>query len=141
MRIYKIKQTCIACPAQWEGQFADGRPFYVRYRWGYLSIRAGKKGKDVFTAVSGREIYGEQLDKEGWDGVISEGKVRKIIYKIPEENKIKIIYKDVFYRISCIKFIRLFWYHCLGGKKIISQQIKNTEEQLAKVRKELHLKK
>ena len=34
--IVMLEQTCGACPSQWEGQLADGRALYVRYRHGYL---------------------------------------------------------------------------------------------------------
>ena len=32
------KQTCSACPTQWEGRLKDGREFYFRYRHGYASL-------------------------------------------------------------------------------------------------------
>lgn len=40
-RIRKVKtitQTCYACPSQWEGVLENGDTFYIRYRWGYLSL-------------------------------------------------------------------------------------------------------
>jgi hypothetical protein len=36
--LVQLKQTCSACPAQWEGQLEDGRKLYARYRWGHLSV-------------------------------------------------------------------------------------------------------
>ena len=56
LRVIEIKKTCEAAPSQWEGVDAEGRPVYVRYRWGYLSIRIGEKGKDITSAVKGQEI-------------------------------------------------------------------------------------
>lgn len=85
-KIEKITQTCSACPSQWEGEFTNGKPFYIRYRWGYLSVREGKKGGDVMSAVSGEEIFGEQLG-DGMDGVIDLGTVL-------EKSKIKLKNKN-----------------------------------------------
>lgn len=33
-----LRQTCEACPSQWEGHTADGRFIYIRYRWGHLTV-------------------------------------------------------------------------------------------------------
>ena len=63
--------TCSACPAQWDGMLKDGRPIYVRYRWGYLSIRVGIKGGGMDSAVCGKEILGVQHGDD-LDGRINE---------------------------------------------------------------------
>lgn len=34
IEINNLKQTCAACPAQWEFTTFEDRPVYVRYRWG-----------------------------------------------------------------------------------------------------------
>lgn len=34
----QIKQTCDACPSQWDVIDDTGEAFYVRYRWGELTI-------------------------------------------------------------------------------------------------------
>ena len=44
MLITEIRQTCPAFPSQWDGRLADGRPIYIRYRSGYLSVRFGPVG-------------------------------------------------------------------------------------------------
>ncbi len=41
MKISSLKKSCYACPAQWEGQLADGRYVYIRYRWGWLGVGVG----------------------------------------------------------------------------------------------------
>jgi len=43
------KQTCCACPEQWEGKLAGGWQFYFRYRSGIASIGVGP---DEDSAVS-----------------------------------------------------------------------------------------
>lgn len=48
-----VKQTCRVCPSQWSGTTRDGREIYVRYRWGYLSVR--------IPGVEGEEIFGQQV--------------------------------------------------------------------------------
>jgi hypothetical protein len=47
MTITKIKKTCWACPSQWEGKTKDGRAVYIRFRWGNLSVCAGKSVRDA----------------------------------------------------------------------------------------------
>jgi hypothetical protein len=69
-RLKTITQTCFACPSQWEGETEDGRPIYIRYRWGCLSVRIGAKGSGILDAVEGTEIFGKQIDKTGWDGAM-----------------------------------------------------------------------
>ena len=61
LKVVEIKNTCEACPAQWEGIDAAGRPVYVRYRWGYLEISIGEKGEGIGSAVNGQEIFGTQI--------------------------------------------------------------------------------
>jgi hypothetical protein len=36
--IVSLKQTCSACPSQWDAQTSDGRYVYIRYRWGMLRV-------------------------------------------------------------------------------------------------------
>jgi len=43
--VIKIKQTCYACPSQWEGMTDDGKDVYIRFRWG--SLRLDIDGKTV----------------------------------------------------------------------------------------------
>lgn len=37
-RVKSIRQTCNFCPSQWEGELENGQDFYIRYRWGCLSL-------------------------------------------------------------------------------------------------------
>lgn len=53
-RIKKLTKTCEACPSQWEGEFEDGSPVYIRYRWGYLSVEDIPRGEQLF----GRQVEG-----------------------------------------------------------------------------------
>ena len=137
MIIKSIKQTCMVCPAQWEGYFADDRPFYIRYRWGYLSIRVGKKGKGVDSAVTVREIFGEQREKDGWGGVLGEDVIFDVIKNIKNESNFQIFKKDTFEYFRLLKIVRLFWYYCLGGKKVISKQVDEQIKKLKEQRKKL----
>jgi len=36
-----LKQTCSACPSQWEAVTKNLKPVYIRYRWGYLTVEIG----------------------------------------------------------------------------------------------------
>lgn len=69
MKLIKLECTCEACPTQYDGKLDDGRMIYVRYRWGYLSIRISKdETDDIFHAVRGEEIYGICIGNglDGW---------------------------------------------------------------------------
>lgn len=77
IKITKYRQTCIACPTQYECRTDDDRPVYIRYRWGYLSVRIGDKGMDVMNAVDGQEIYGQQIGND-LDGLIDLREIKKL---------------------------------------------------------------
>lgn len=74
--VLKLKQTCSACPSQWEGETADRRPVYIRYRFGYLSVQIGDPGEALMTMLRRQMdegspyFFGDQLGGE-YDGEIS----------------------------------------------------------------------
>lgn len=76
MKKAKLTQTCEACPSQWEGYTEENEPVYIRFRWGYLSVRIGKVGQDIRGAVSGKEIFGKNISG-GYDGVLSFEELKK----------------------------------------------------------------
>jgi len=81
MKVKNIKQTCVACPSQWEGNLIDGRMFYARYRWGALSIELSKEPtNDVYKAMGkdGNLIYSEQLGGR-YDGSMEQAELIKIM--------------------------------------------------------------
>lgn len=71
LKVIELKQTCNACPSQWDGKTDDGRILYVRYRWGYLSVCLGQDTGDEYDGVRGEEIYGESVG-DALDGVMEE---------------------------------------------------------------------
>lgn len=64
-KIIKLRKTCFAAPSQWEGVDSEEYPIYIRYRWGKLSVRIGKKRGDVWSAVDGDEIFSKEKEV-GW---------------------------------------------------------------------------
>jgi len=61
LKVIKLEKTCFVCPAQWVGQLEDGRMIYIRYRFGWLSIRVSIAAtSDVAEAIRGEEIMGKQ---------------------------------------------------------------------------------
>lgn len=77
-KITEIEQTCLACPSQWEGRLENGRTFYIRYRWGGLSVRVSPEPtEDVGAAVNGEEVFYANVSKDGFDGFISLPEVAK----------------------------------------------------------------
>ena len=81
MRIKDPMAMTSACPAQWEGRTEGDRSVYVRYRWGYLSVRVGPPGGDLQNAIAGIRVYGEQIGDE-LDGSIAWQEVRDLIKPI-----------------------------------------------------------
>ena len=70
--VKEIEQTLEACPSQWEGVTVDDRCIYIRYRWGFLSVRIGPPGdKSEFAGVRGKEIFRKKLGGP-YDGILSQ---------------------------------------------------------------------
>jgi hypothetical protein len=97
-KILELEKTCSACPTQYEGfilTHKGKRPIYIRYRWGYLSMRVGDINANFEDAIFGFEFYGEQigdyLDGLLYDDIFNK-KYKKIIEttdieRLIEENK------------------------------------------------------
>lgn len=62
--VKSCKQTCGACPSQWDIWTTDGQYIYARYRWGKLTLTF-----EVGTPES-RILYTENIG-DGWNGVLS----------------------------------------------------------------------
>lgn len=77
LQIKTLTQTCRACPSQWEGQLVDGRPVYVRFRHGELSIRIGEAGGGIESAIDAPDWYAWEADN-GLDGEISWDEVSRL---------------------------------------------------------------
>lgn len=60
--VISIKQTCSACPSQWEGRLIDGDYIYVRYRWGGLGVGIGKTRNTAILEDSFYKSIGDSLD-------------------------------------------------------------------------------
>lgn len=67
MKIEVIKQTCTACPSQWVGATRNAQSVYIRYRWGYLSVK-----------IDNVEVFGKQL-MDDLHGVLTEERLIKIL--------------------------------------------------------------
>jgi len=71
MKASTLLMTCEVCPSQWEGKLDDGRMFYIRYRWGSLSVRVSRAvTNDVDDAVLGESVLEVDHDND-WDGYMS----------------------------------------------------------------------
>ena len=74
IKVASLVRTCESCPSQWEGMTVNNRPIYIRYRWGYLSVRIGKEGGSVDDAVGADEVFGKQIGSE-YSGCLSEAEL------------------------------------------------------------------
>lgn len=70
----QVRQTCSACPSQWEGTTEDGRSVYVRYRWGNLTVGLGADGDAAVGAAISSPALAVELGDE-FDGACTWGQV------------------------------------------------------------------
>jgi hypothetical protein len=67
-KVVSLRNTCIACPSQWEGTLEDGRAIYARYRHGELSVGVGDDiNEAVRNGMSDQALYASDLGN-GLDG-------------------------------------------------------------------------
>ena len=66
MKVENLEQTCEACPSQWEFTTDNGRPVYVRYRWGFLTVYINESGN----AIDGTVLFCKKIG-HGFDGTIT----------------------------------------------------------------------
>lgn len=69
VRIAKLKQTCTACPSQWDAWGDDGSYYYVRFRWGCLEVDHAAS-QDEWWDKPERTLYHLQLS-DGLDGLMT----------------------------------------------------------------------
>ena len=84
MKITGLRQTCNACPSQWEALTIHNRSVYIRYRWGYLSIWVSNFPKQH--GLEGKEVYRKQLGNE-LDGCLSWEEIAPIVANLQEEER------------------------------------------------------
>jgi hypothetical protein len=63
----KIEQTSMAFPSQWDITLDDGTEWYVRYRWGELTVdpvHGDELGDGCLTVTCGDPLDGEMTTAE-----------------------------------------------------------------------------
>jgi hypothetical protein len=85
IEINDLVKTCSGCPSQWEFYTFDKRPVYVRYRWGYLSVRIGAPNAEMSEAYTGVAIIGRQLG-DNLDGSIDWKYVKEHLDMLSKEH-------------------------------------------------------
>jgi hypothetical protein len=60
----RIEQTCPACPSQWDAWDADGTYYYIRFRWGLLTVSTGDVANVVFGLAHGHPLDGTMMTGE-----------------------------------------------------------------------------
>lgn len=73
--VVRQTQTCIACPEQWEGEFADGRRFYFRYRWGTAALKTWVYDPDEPEKTNASIGYGD-----GYKGIFDNDFQRQTVF-------------------------------------------------------------
>lgn len=64
--LIRLEQTCWACPSQWDAWDSEGGYYYIRFRWGFLSVSKGSSD----TWDDHEEVYGRQISDD-LDGVLT----------------------------------------------------------------------
>lgn len=59
----KLESLYTSCPEQWEGWDVDGKYYYIRYRYGYLSVTNNESYNSI-------DYFGKQIGDE-MDGCMS----------------------------------------------------------------------
>lgn len=77
MVLRNLRQTCYACPSQWEALTEDGQFVYIRYRWGQLTLGVG----DTLTEAVGNVSFSKQVG-DSLDGAMSIWEVQRHIPKL-----------------------------------------------------------
>jgi hypothetical protein len=66
VKVTEIKQTCTACPSQWEGKTDDGQFIYVRSRHDYLEISLGSTIDDAIWGDKRTVVVSMDDNAAGW---------------------------------------------------------------------------
>lgn len=75
IKIKTIRQTCFACPSQWDIMTEDGQYIYARFRWGYLSVKL-----NAFT--NEEELLFDWESENDLDGIMSTYELQKLTKEI-----------------------------------------------------------
>jgi hypothetical protein len=83
IRVTEIRNTCSACPSQWEGLTDDEQVVYIRFRWGHLSV-----GVDhcLDEAICAAPIFTWD-DSDMCNGVMDYGQLKELtggVLELPE---------------------------------------------------------
>ena len=99
MKLKTLVRTCPTCSSRWEGMSENGEEVYIRYRWGYISVRYGEIGKTYFdkaselTVENMTEILGTQIE-DTLDGWLEYDKLKRLLkeqlgWEIPSVEEVK----------------------------------------------------
>lgn len=61
IRLVSLRQTSWGAPSQWEARTDEGRPAYIRYRHGELSVRVRPLGGLIDDAIDTTPIFDEEV--------------------------------------------------------------------------------
>jgi hypothetical protein len=60
LAVATLRRVTMMSPSQWVGTLTDGRPIYIRFRWGLLSVCIGNPG-DTNEQVAGRPRWFDEV--------------------------------------------------------------------------------
>jgi len=79
LRVERLRRTCSAMPAQWEGLTENGRSIYVRYRHSVLRIGVGNDlGRAIDNAFSDDAVFILRLGPHVSSGMMSFGELKRL---------------------------------------------------------------
>lgn len=69
IKLVRIEQTLDFCPSEWDAYDSDGDYYYIRYRYGFLSVNKGE--------IMGESVFARQV-KDHLSGVMSTEEMLRI---------------------------------------------------------------
>lgn len=64
--VIDLKQTCYACPSQWEGTTSNNEDLYIRYRHGFFRVD-----------INGETVFSKELSNQD-DGVLDTEEMKEL---------------------------------------------------------------
>lgn len=65
IEIVRAVRTCSICPSQWDAWDVGGKKFYIRYRWGWLTVERDRPdGEMVLEKSVGGHLHGSMTFAE-----------------------------------------------------------------------------
>ena len=144
IRPQDIRQTCTACPSQWEGRLSDGRVFYARFRSSNFRVFVGKVPTEDWSSYDDLDLIYSEFIGDGWDGSMT---TNELLNKLLDHGNgiLRVSFFDRLYIRSMLiwepvsfKTRKFFWdvfYKTPMGKRYSEKRMRELENLFRSMRK------